>query len=143
MHEYSVEFRIFGDELDPEEVTIDLGLEPSNTWKAKDAPSQESMWGYDGFAEDPNMKIWTSLEEGLSFLLDKLFPYKEKIDEYKRTYDAIWWCGHFQSSFSGGPTLSPKLLKALGEFGVDLQINNHFVRDDEASSESSNEVQSQ
>jgi len=30
-HEYTVEFRIWGDTLDPEQVTRDLGLEPCQT----------------------------------------------------------------------------------------------------------------
>jgi hypothetical protein len=38
----------------------------------------------------------------------------------------ILWCGHFQSSFDGGPTLSPELLKQLGEFEVELFIDNYF-----------------
>jgi len=41
-----------------------------------------------------------------------------------------WWCGHFQSGFDGGPTLTPDLLRRLGEFGADLFIDNYFSPDD-------------
>lgn len=45
-------------------------------------------------------------------------------------FDLVWWCGHFQSSFDGGPMISPSLLTRLGEFGVLLFIDqflDHFL----------------
>jgi hypothetical protein len=36
------------------------------------------------------------------------------------------WCGDFSSSFGGGPRLSPQILKALGDFGVELILETYF-----------------
>ncbi|MCA1577961.1 MAG: DUF4279 domain-containing protein [Acidobacteria bacterium] len=86
----------------------------------------EALWGYNGFSAD-TPKSWASLEDGLTFLLDRLEPLRSEIDKYKRDYDLIFWCGHFQSSFDGGPTLSPRLLRRMADFGVELYIDNYFV----------------
>ena len=40
-------------------------------------------------------------------------------------HQAVWWCGHIQSSFNGGPTLSAALMKRIGEIGVPLSIDDY------------------
>jgi hypothetical protein len=86
------------------------------------------MWAFDG-AEGSN--YWESLEDGLCFVLDKLWPLREIIAKYKSSGRLIWWCGNFQSSFDGGPTLSAGLLGRLGEFGAELFIDNYFSEGEE------------
>ena|SRR5687768_17677201 len=134
MHEYTVEFRVSGAELIPATITHALGLEPSLVRQVGERRGagtvwNQALWGYNGFPAD-TPKAWASLEDGLSFLLDRLEPLRSEIDKYKRTYDLIFWCGHFQSSFDGGPTLSARLLRRLADFGVDVYIDNHFVDSD-------------
>ncbi len=69
---------------------------------------------------------WSSIEEGLIFVMDKLWPHRDVIAGYQSTSRVMWWCGNFQTTFDGGPTLSPSLLKRLGEFGAELFIDNYF-----------------
>lgn len=131
MHEYTVELRISGAELVPTTISETLGLEPSSLRQVGERRSEkrvwdEALWGYSGFPSG-TLKTWSSLEEGLNFILDKLGPFCFQIDTYKQKYDVVWWCGHFQSSFNGGPVLSAKLLRKLADFGVDLYIDDHFV----------------
>ena len=131
MHEYMVEFRISGAELVPATITQALGLEPSLVRQVGERRGEgkvwdKALWGYNGFPGD-TPKSWASLEDGLRFVLDRLEPLRSEIDKYKQEYDAVWWCGHFQSSFDGGPTLSAKLMRRLADFGVELYIDNHFV----------------
>lgn len=129
MHEYTVEFRIYGKELNPSDVTKDLALTPSLIQeidhKLGTKRVEQSLWAFNGYKDD-EAKIWGSLDKGLEFLLKKLIPLKSKIDIYKSKYDLVLWCGHFQSSFDGGPTLSPDVLKLLSKFGVKLFIDNYF-----------------
>jgi hypothetical protein len=61
-------------------------------------------------------------------VLESLWPHRDKIAKYAATSKLVWWCGHFQSSFDGGPTLSLALLRKLGEFGADLHIDNYLSR---------------
>jgi hypothetical protein len=134
MHEYTVEFRISGTELVPATITQSLGLEPSLTRQVGECRGagtvwDQALWGYNG-SPAGTPKSWASLEDGLIFLLDRLEPLRSDIDEYKRNYDLIFWCGHFQSSFDGGPTLSATLLRRLADFGVEVYIDNYFVDSD-------------
>lgn len=140
MQEYTVEFRIHGTDLDVSSVTDTLGLEPSlirRVGERRDKTTQweEAMWSYNGFPESASGTPWSSLEEGLSFVLEKLWPLKDKIDSYKPRFRLILWCGHFYSSFNGGSTLSPAVLKLLGEFGVELFVDNHFSEEGEGDSD--------
>jgi hypothetical protein len=81
------------------------------------------MWAFDG-AEGSNN--WESLEDGLNFVLEKLWPQRENIVKYKSSGRLVWWCGNFQSSVNGGLTLSAGLLARLGEFGAELFIDTYF-----------------
>ena len=136
IHTYSVQFRISGKDLDPHEVTRRLGLEPCQIRIAGEKRSQtalweESLWAFDGVPEANVSPIeWSSLEEGLSAVLESLLPKKKLILAYAASFDVIWWCGHFQTSFDGGPTLSVQLLRDLAAFGAPLYLDNYFVNDD-------------
>lgn len=134
MHEYTVELRISGSELVPATITQALGLEPSTIREVGERRSErrvwnKALWGYNGFPSD-TPSYWASLEEGLTFLLDRLEPLQSQIDNYKQNHDVVFWCGHFQSSFDGGPTLSARLMRRLADFGVDLYIDNYFADSD-------------
>ena len=135
MHEYTVELRIFGQELDPSAITEELGLGPSTVRHVGDAlgskRSKFAIWGYNG-SDDESPPTWQSLEEGLAFVLSKLGDVKPQLQKYRKTFEMSWWCGHFQSGFDGGPTLSASLLKELGEFGVPLFIDNYLSQSDKS-----------
>lgn len=128
MQSYSIEFRILSkNDFDLEEITATLGLEPTNTRKCGEEKALgkiylETMWG---FSTPPN-KEWVSIEKGLIILLKTLYPLKEKINRYAKKYDVILWCGYFTTSFDGGPTFTPNILKQLGDFGVELFIDTYF-----------------
>jgi hypothetical protein len=131
MHEYTIELRISGTELVPGTITQALGLEPSLVRQVGERRGEgkvwdQALWGYNGFSADTS-KSWASLEDGLTFLLDRLEPVRSEIEKYIQKYDAVWWCGHLQSSFDGGPTLSAKLMRRLADFGVELYIDSYFA----------------
>jgi hypothetical protein len=132
-HEYTVEFRIWSATLDPAEITRELGLQPCQVriegTIGLGGRRQDGLWAYDGGEGGIRCE---SLEEGLAFVLDKLWPHRETIAKYGESGELVWWCGHFQSSFDGGPRLSSNLLRRLGDFGAYLFIDNYFERDDAA-----------
>lgn len=126
-HEYTVEFRVWGTAIEPDLITRELGLQPCQVRISGTSRFRRvdlGMWSYDGGERDN--PYWESLEEGLEFVLTKLWPHREAIARYESRGEIIWWCGHFQSSFDGGPSLSPGLLRKLGEFGAKLFIDNYF-----------------
>ena len=132
-HIYTVELRLSGEQLEPSEISTQLSLKPSNVLSQSQNQSsirkRRPYWGYNGHEEVGFQAEWASLEDGLTFLLKNLDPQKDRIIAFTRKFDAIWWCGHFQASFDGGPTLSPQLLTELGSYGIPLSIDNYFSND--------------
>jgi hypothetical protein len=128
MHEYTVELRISGSDLDPALITEEFGLRPSMVRHAGEVIGSKraaiAVWGYNGSQSD-SVPIWQSLEEGLTFVLSKVSHIKPQLEQYRKNFEVFWWCGHFQSSFDGGPTLSASLLKELGEFGAAVFIDTY------------------
>jgi hypothetical protein len=58
--------------------------------------------------------------------MDRLWPLRDKLENYRSTCVLYFWIGYFQSTFEGGPDLSPSLFKKLGDFGVELSIRCYF-----------------
>lgn len=134
MHTYSVQLRINGFGLRPDEVTSALGVEPYQVRREGEPRSSkelwaESMWSYDG-STDGRQKEWGSLEEGLDWVMQDLWYKRSVIAAYQSRFDVVWWCGHFQSSYDGGPTFSVALLEKLAGFGVPVYLDNYFSRED-------------
>jgi hypothetical protein len=129
MHTYTVSLRISSAELDVGQVTIELGLAPTQTRKvgarkSADAAWDKALWELEVFPE--GLPDWDSLEHGLAALLKIFVPHTKLLKEYSKTHDVFIWCGHFSSSFDGGPHLSAEILKALGDFGVPLWLDAYF-----------------
>ena len=131
-HIYTVELRLMGD-LEPSEISARLNLQPSNSLSLFESQSLKTrrspFWAYNGQGEVGFQTEWENLEDGLEFLLKKLSSRKAEVVYLSKQFDGVWWCGHFQSSFSGGPILSSKLLMELGSFGIPLSIDNYFSDD--------------
>jgi hypothetical protein len=136
MHRYTVELRIVGQTLDPDEVTRKLGLVPTRVAR-KGEPKVEgamskwtaNVWGFEVLPQEKD--DWPSLEDGIEALLRTFRPIRERLRSCSAGNEIYLWCGHFTSSFDGGPTLSPALLKSLGDFGVQLVLDTYSERADE------------
>jgi len=125
MNEYTVEFRIHGKNLNPSAITDDLNLEPTLVRKRGDSRGkntswEDGMWAYNGFPDSHGSKMWESLEEGLTFILEKLLPIRGKLENYKKAFKLILWCGHLQSELNSSFTLAPRTLQMLADLGVEL-----------------------
>ena len=70
--------------------------------------------------------MWDSLENGLQSLLSEFASCEEELWKYQQRFNVFLWSGHFSNSFNGGPVLSPTILKALGDFGVELILETYF-----------------
>lgn len=130
MHEYSVALRICGATLDTAAITSKLKLTPTQIRIAGQPRSNESvwpesLWEYEVRPGDGKV-CWTSLEEGLAKIFSALAPHKDALHQYQQELAVFLWCGHFSSSFNGGPTFSPSLLRQLGDFGVELRLDTYF-----------------
>ena len=131
-HIYTVEFRVSGRSLDPDEVTTALELMPAYVHRVGERIGRKTRetntWVYNGY-DDREQVEWPDLEEGLQFVLDRLWSRRHALEPFSAVAECYWWCGHFQSSFDGGPRLSPGLLSRLGQIGAALCIDNYFSAD--------------
>ncbi len=129
-HEYTVELRFKSDAatLFEEIQCLGLGCGTKHVFERQLA-ARIYIWGYRGEDRVGFKSEWAALEEGLEFLLCALDPIREKVNDLADRFEATWWCGHFQSSFDGGPTLSPKILKELVRYNIPVFIDNYFSSD--------------
>jgi hypothetical protein len=130
MHSYSVALRISGNDLDLAEVSDTLKLKPTQT-RVKGQPRSssddvwpESMWEYE-VRPGEEKAMWDSLEDGLQTVISAFVSRQTTLRNYQRRYKVFLWCGDFSSSFGGGPTFSPQILKALADFGVELMLETY------------------
>ena len=131
MHSYLVALRISGPTLDVADVTANLSLKPSQTRIAgQSRPGgksvwDESMWEYEVRPNRNRKRDWSSLEQGLTKIVSAFRSRKRVLRNYQRRFNVCIFCGHFSSSFNGGPTFSPSLLKELGNLGVELFLDTY------------------
>jgi hypothetical protein len=126
MHSYTVSLRIESPELEPEQVTRELGIQPTQTRAKGERRSEttvweKALWEFEVFPEGGSK--WDSLEAGLGALLKKFMPLSQIIEKYKKRHAVYIWCGVFGAGFSGGPQLSSELLKELSDFGIPLDLD--------------------
>jgi hypothetical protein len=129
-HTYTVELRFFGPQLEPITISRRLNLVASAEFSLVGGQAstrrRAPFWAYNGKGEVGFQSEWNSLEEGLQFLLGCLRSRKPEIAAISSEFRAVWWCGHFQASFDGGPTLSADLMTEVGSYGIPLSIDNYF-----------------
>lgn len=132
-HTYTVELRFSDDRLEPSEVTRRLCLQPTNASDSltvgRTGRKKRPFWAYNGQGEEGFQPEWQSLEQGLDFLLQRLAPLRPIVVELSQSYQGLWWCGHFQASFDGGPTLSSHVLAEIASYGLPLFIDNYFANE--------------
>jgi hypothetical protein len=80
------------------QVTIELGLAPTQTrkvgeHKSADAVWDKALWELEVFPE--GQSDWDSLEDGLAALLKIFIPQTKALREYTKKHDVFIWCGHF------------------------------------------------
>lgn len=133
MHSYLISLRITGEDLDHKRVSADLGIEPTQIRiRGQPRPGSKSvwrdtMWEYE--VRPSSGKDWDSLEQGLKKIALRFQPQKEILRRYQQQFKVELFCGHFSSGFNGGPTLSPEILKQLGEFGVEVSLDTYSSAD--------------
>ena len=129
MHTYTVSLRISSPALDVTQVTKELTLAPTQTRqvgerKSADTVWDKALWELEVFPK--RRSDWDSLEVGLDALLKIFVPRAKALHDFGKKHDVFIWCGHFSSSFDGGPHLSAQILKALGDFGVPLRLDTYL-----------------
>ena len=99
---FTVEFRIYGKALDPGAVTELLALEPCQVvlpvTRRGSRVVEEAMWAFNGSEDgEASSPEWSTLEEGLKSVLEKLWSRRDLIAQYNGASRKVWWCGQFHA----------------------------------------------
>jgi Domain of unknown function (DUF4279) len=136
-------FRLMGDLIQPNELTILLGIQPNfshakgDTFESRAGllKHRTGIWAL----ESENKLEATNLEKHLIFLLDKLEPVSANILELitKYSLSVDFHCYWVSATGQGGPLISPKTLMRIANLHAYLDFEIQFFGVDESKDASS------
>ncbi len=129
----TISLRIFGANLDPEELTQLLGCAPSAAARTGDTVPKplggshvvrQGFWRLEyGESDD------TELEGKVEDLLAKLTSDVNAWQQVTRKYKAELFCGLFLNSWNEGFGLSPQVMKKLGDRNLEISFDIYAPTD--------------
>lgn len=133
LHHSEATLRVFGDDLNPEEVSSLLGAEPTYMCRKGDARAltggrviieKRGSWRLSASRREPE-----NLDGQVLELLGRLTQNLEVWKELSTRYEVDLFCGVFMESSNDGLPLSPMTLLALGERGIKLDLDIYGTSD--------------
>ena len=117
---------IYGETLQPDEISSALGLQPTNSGLKGQRQSKypnarelrRSIWILDATVDEH-----LPLQDHLESLLDALEPRLIAISGIAKQYDTRLICGYSSEHGQGGCTFDAALLGRLAKFGVPLVVD--------------------
>jgi hypothetical protein len=124
--------RVFGDDLDPDEVTRLLGKQPDKAERRGDIRSsgqaaRRGRWSVSAERRTPG-DLDGQIAELLAGTTDDLAVWQRLAS----TSDVDVFCGLFLEQENEGILLSPQALQLLGERGIRLSLDIYAPGDDES-----------
>ena len=115
--EISITLRIFGDTLDPDEITELLGCTPTTTKQHRQTTNRE-CWLLKGTSSPE-----TNSEQQITSLLNMLTNDLKIWQNLTMRFDVDLFCGLFMETFNRGFELSPSIMRQLAERGIKLTFD--------------------
>lgn len=119
--------RVFGDDLEPDEITRILGHSPSQSWRKGELQSSRAgrtstrRCGAWFLAVDPTEP--EDLDGQVIKLLNQLTGDEKAWSELNARFDVDLFCGWFMGTSNEGVAVSPSTMAALGRFGIALSLD--------------------
>ena len=115
--------RIIGDDLDPDEVTRLLGVEPTAQSRKGEAnrsgyPAPHGIWRLGATEQVPG-----DLNAQIDELLAKVTPDPSVWTDLTRKFRCDIFCGLFMQDGNEGEQLEPRILAMLGSRGLQLGLD--------------------
>jgi hypothetical protein len=129
--ESSISLRFFGDDLDPDELTQILGIEPSIAYRKGDIFRGKT---YDKIYEIGSWRLRgkrskTELEEQINQLLDKLPSDFEVWRGLTSRFQADLFCGLWMKRFNRGLNFEVATLQKIAERGLSIGLDVYVDQD--------------
>ena len=129
-NENHISFIICDFECLPEEITKQVGIEPTNTWLKDELRAvgkgkvkiRENTWDLES-----ELPLTDSVERHLLHLLDKLTPHKKIINELGKKYYVEFSCGLDFYEFNPGINLDNNIIKRIAELNAKLDLDMYCL----------------
>jgi hypothetical protein len=119
----AVSLRIFGDELDPEEVTRLLRCKPTQSRRKGEVILSKSMQRVakqGSWLLESNLPRSVDLETQINSLIDSTTADLDAWESLSQRFSADLFCGVFLAHMNEGFELSAKLMRQLAERGLKI-----------------------
>jgi len=135
---YSVSFRIIGNDLEPSEITMLLGMKADIEHKRGDtrtgisksgkmikyAPFNSGLWSIES-----NLDKYAGIQEHIMNLIGRIESKKDVLTRLNNDgFKMDFYCGYFFSiTNQAGIRLTKELLKIVAELGIDLNVDLYAI----------------
>ncbi len=135
-NEVKVTARFVGDNVDPERITSELGIQPSEAHIKGELSKKRSehAWGTGYWGIDSPCSSDQAFEKHLEYLLELLEPKFLVLKRFREDGISLsFYCGFFVVEQEGSifTRLSPDLLERLGRIGVSLDCYTYCCFEEE------------
>ena len=124
--------RVMDEHLDPAEISVVLGLEPTKTQRAGDlaSPKTGRRRKYSGwFLESTGLVESRDSRDLFAWLLDRVSSKGEQLRSLaSRGYTVDICCRWDSASGHGGPNMDPDQMIQLGSLGIEVWFDIYFDR---------------
>ena len=119
--------RIFGDDLEPEEVTRLLGHSPSRSWRKGEIQISKSGHSFTRRSGAWLLDVDPTEPEDVNGQVAKLLGMLTNDDtawsQVTGRFEVDLFCGWFMGTSNEGVSVSPSTMSALGRFGIELSLD--------------------
>lgn len=126
--------RVSGDDLRPEEITALLGASPTYSHTKGDrrvfASGRERIFKFGIWNLSAKVAEPEDLNAQVDELLAQLTPDLAVWRELSERYSVDLFCGWFMANGNDGVSIAPRILLALGERGIELDLDIYSPTDD-------------
>ena len=136
--------RLFGDDLQPTEISQLLGCMPTKSWPKGQVhvaePGREYIKKYGGWLLHASDKEPEDLDGQVSELLTKLTDDLSVWKTLAARFQVDLFCGWFMEGSNEGVSISPATMQVLGERHIELSLDI-YAPDEKTASESASPEQ--
>jgi Domain of unknown function (DUF4279) len=119
--------------LNTSDVTLELGIEPTKVVEVGDrlllGSAKVPVWMWEARTQ-AGKKEWDDLGAGLQQVIDVFGARKETLAKLRQRWEVLLFCGYHTDEL-GGPTLSPAVLRGLGDLGVEFFLDTYVFGPEE------------
>lgn len=133
--EFCVRLSIWGDDLDPDEITRLLGASPTDAWRKGDVNPWSGFPKLTGSWSIKTERSTGDVEEHLTELVAGLSSHPAVWKALTSRYRADLYCGFFLAGLGHGISMTPKLHRLLADRNLDILFNIYCEYDHDAKHE--------